>query len=90
VRHVEDAVVAGTIADADPLVVAHAILGVTNQLARAFVLTRGDDWEAVADGAIAFCLGGLAGALPAIGSSGTGMGAAAPPAPARTPRVLVG
>jgi AcrR family transcriptional regulator len=65
VRHLEEAVRAGLIADADPVVVAHAILGVTNQLARAFVLTRGDDWEAVAEGAIAFCLGGLAGAAPA-------------------------
>jgi AcrR family transcriptional regulator len=60
-RHVQDAVVAGRIADADPLVVAHAILGVTNQLARTFVLHRGDDADAVADAAIAFCLGGLFG-----------------------------
>jgi AcrR family transcriptional regulator len=42
-------------------VVAHAILGVTNQLARTFVLHRGDDSDAVADAAIAFCLGGLFG-----------------------------
>ena len=62
VRHVEEAVRAGAIADADPLVVTHAILGVINQLARVFVLTRGDDWESVADAAIMFCLGGLMGA----------------------------
>jgi AcrR family transcriptional regulator len=65
VRHVGDAVLAGAIADTDPLIVAHAILGVINQLAWTFVLKRGDDWEAVADAAIAFCLGGLAGATPA-------------------------
>jgi AcrR family transcriptional regulator len=62
VRHVQDAVRAGLIADADPLVVANAIVGVINQLARTFILNRGDDWEAVADAAIAFCLGGLVGA----------------------------
>ena len=60
-RHVEDAMLAGNIAGADPLVVAHAILGVTNQLARTFVLHRGDDWEQVADAAVAFCLTGLFG-----------------------------
>ena len=60
-RHVQDAVLAGRIADADPLVVAHAILGVTNQLARTFILNRGDAWQEVADAAIAFCLGGLFG-----------------------------
>ena len=61
-RHVRDAVTAGRIADTDPLVAAHAILGVTNQLARTFVLHRGDDWEEVADAAVAFSLGGLRGA----------------------------
>jgi AcrR family transcriptional regulator len=60
-RHVEDAMLAGSIADADPVVVAHAILGVTNQLARTFVLHRGDEWERVADAAVAFCLSGLLG-----------------------------
>ena len=60
-RHVEDAMLAGSIAGADPLVVAHAILGVTNQLARTFVLHRGDEWEQVADAAVAFCLTGLFG-----------------------------
>jgi len=60
-RHVQDAMLAGSIADADPVVVAHAILGVTNQLARTFVLHRGDGWERVADAAVAFCLNGLLG-----------------------------
>ena len=61
VRHVKDAIIAGQIPDADPLLITHAILGVTNQLARTFVLQRGDDPADVADGAIAFCLGGLFG-----------------------------
>jgi hypothetical protein len=69
VRHVQDAVTAGAIADANPLIVAHAILGVINQLAWTFVLKRGDDWEAVADAAIAFCLGGLAGTTRAARGS---------------------
>jgi TetR/AcrR family transcriptional regulator, cholesterol catabolism regulator len=60
-RHVKDAMAAGVVFDADPLVVTHAILGVTNQLARIFVLQRGDPPDTVADAAIAFCLGGLLG-----------------------------
>jgi AcrR family transcriptional regulator len=62
-RHVKDAIVAGRIVDADPLVVTHAILGVTNQLARTFVLHRGDPPSEVADAAVAFCLGGLVGQI---------------------------
>lgn len=61
VRHVRDAIAAGQIPDADPLLITHAILGVTNQLARTFVLHRGDPADEVAAGAIAFCLGGLIG-----------------------------
>jgi len=70
VRHVRDAITAGQIADADPLVVTHAILGVTNQLARTFVLHRGDPPEDVADAAVAFCLDGLVGgrSTPAAGA----------------------
>jgi AcrR family transcriptional regulator len=60
-RHVKDAIVAGRIADVDPLVVTHAILGVTNSLARRFIFERGDPPDEVADGAVAFCLGGLLG-----------------------------
>ena len=61
VRHVKDAIVAGQIVDADPVVVSHAVLGVTNQLARIFVLRRGDPADDIADAAVAFCLGGLVG-----------------------------
>ncbi|MHB8463667.1 MAG: TetR/AcrR family transcriptional regulator [Acidimicrobiales bacterium] len=61
-RHVKDAIAAGQIADADPLIFTHAILGVTNGLARAFVHHRGVPAGEVADSAVAFCLGGLRGA----------------------------
>ena len=80
-RHVEDAMLAGSIAGADPLVVAHAILGVTNQLARTFVLHRGDGWEQVADAAVAFCLTGLfgrPGGHPAVEFGGPALMSAAP------------
>ncbi len=78
VRHVEAAMIAGRIADADPLAVAHAILGVTNQLARTFVLHRGDDWEQTADAAVAFCLGGLLGDTASVGREGAGLASASP------------
>jgi AcrR family transcriptional regulator len=61
VHHVRDAIAAGQIADTDPVVVAHAILGVTNQLARTFVVQRGDAPADVAEAAVAFCLHGLTG-----------------------------
>ena len=80
-RHVEDAMLAGSIAGADPLVVAHAILGVTNQLARTFVLHRGDGWEQVADAAVAFCLTrlfGRPGGHPAVEFGGPALMSAAP------------
>jgi AcrR family transcriptional regulator len=59
VPHVKEGIVAGRIRDADPLVLTHAILGVTNHLARAFVVERNEPWADVADAAVAFCLGGL-------------------------------
>ncbi|MEY2474782.1 MAG: hypothetical protein QOG87_97 [Actinomycetota bacterium] len=61
VPHVKEGIVAGRIRDADPLVLTHAILGVTNHLARAFVMERGEPTDDVADAAVAFCLGGLTG-----------------------------
>jgi hypothetical protein len=60
-RHVKEAIVSGEVADVDPSVIAHAILGVTNSLARTFVFERGDPPEEVADAAVAFCLGGIRG-----------------------------
>ena len=63
VKHVKDGIADGSLADADPVVISHAILGVTNHLARTFVLSQGDDPDAVADAAVDFCLGGLIGAV---------------------------
>ena len=59
VPHVKDGIVAGRIRDTDPLVLTHAIVGVTNHLARAFIFERGESAEEVADAAVAFCLEGL-------------------------------
>ena len=61
VRHVKEGIVAGRIRDADPLVLTHAILGVTNSLARQFVFARNDSPQSVADSAVSFCLEGLLG-----------------------------
>ena len=61
-KHVKDGIADGTLADGDPIVISHSILGVTNHLARTFVLGQGDDPSEVAEAAVAFCLGGLIGA----------------------------
>ena len=58
-RHVKEGIVAGRIRDADPLVLTHAILGVTNNLARSFLFERGEAPDQVADAAVSFCLQGL-------------------------------
>ena len=60
VRHVKDGIVAGTIRDADPLILAHGILGVINQFSQVFLLRRSEDPDGVADAAVAFCRSGLA------------------------------
>jgi AcrR family transcriptional regulator len=62
VRHVKEAIVAGRIREGDPLVISHAILGVTNHLARVFILERNEAAEEVATAAITFCRDGLLGA----------------------------
>ena len=61
VRHVKEAIVSGRVRDTDPLVLTHAVLGVTNNLARTFIFERGDEAGSVADEAVAFCLHGLLG-----------------------------
>ena len=61
-KHVKDAIALGRVRDADPIWLSHAILGVTNQLARTFVFEKGEPPDMVADAAIAFCLDGLVGA----------------------------
>jgi AcrR family transcriptional regulator len=61
VRHVKEGIVTGRIRDTDPLVLTHAILGVTNHLARVFIFERNESPETVADAAITFCREGLLG-----------------------------
>ncbi len=61
-KHVKDAIAAGRVRDADPIWLSHAILGVTNQLARTFIFEKGEHPDLVADAAVAFCLDGLVGA----------------------------
>jgi AcrR family transcriptional regulator len=59
-RHIKEGIVEGRIRDIDPDVLAHAILGATNHLARVLLIENHDPPAAVADAAVAFCLGGLA------------------------------
>lgn len=65
VKHVKDGIADGSFSDGDPVIISHAILGVTNHLARTFVLGQGDDPKPIGDAAVDFCLGGLLGATTA-------------------------
>jgi AcrR family transcriptional regulator len=60
VRHVKDGIVEGRIADGDPELLTHAVLGVVDELARVVVHEPGAA-DVVADTAVAFCLQGLCG-----------------------------
>jgi AcrR family transcriptional regulator len=57
--HVKAGMAAGLIRRGDPLVVAHAMLGVTDHLARVMVLEQGRPPNEVADAAITVCLHGI-------------------------------
>jgi AcrR family transcriptional regulator len=59
--HVKAGVDAGLVRREDPLVVTHAILGLTQHLARVLVLEQGRPAGEVADSAVALCLGGILG-----------------------------
>jgi len=61
VRHVKEGIVEGRIADQDPEVLAHAVVGVTERLAQAYLLERDEAVLRVADAAVGFCLRGLCG-----------------------------
>ena len=61
VRSVTEAIVSGRIADRDPELLSHCILGVTQHLARVFIFERNQPADAVASAAIAFCREGLLG-----------------------------
>ena len=60
-RHIKDGIVAGEVRDEDPAVLAHAVVGVTGQLARELLFRRQENVPEVADAAVAFCLAGLTG-----------------------------
>src|SRR4051794_5271885 len=62
-RHIKEGIVEGRIRDIDPNVLAHAILGATNHLARVLLIENHEPPEQVADATVAFCLGGLANSL---------------------------
>lgn len=67
IRHVEEAMSQGRVRDSDPVILAHAILGVTNHLAGTFLVEQGRAVGQVADAAVDFCLEGLLGARVATG-----------------------
>lgn len=60
-RHIKEGIGAGRIRDTDPTVLTHAVLGVTNHLARVMIFEHGAAPDDVADAAVAFCLDGLCG-----------------------------
>jgi AcrR family transcriptional regulator len=61
VKHVKEAIAEGRIRDADPDVLAHAMVGVAAHLTRVFIYERGEKADAVADATVAFCLHGILG-----------------------------
>jgi AcrR family transcriptional regulator len=61
VTHVKEGIAQGKIRDADPEVLAHAILGITGHLAREFVHRRGQSPDEIADLAVTMMLDGLRG-----------------------------
>jgi AcrR family transcriptional regulator len=58
-HHVQAAIDAGAVRDADPELTSHAILGVTTHLVRVFVHEQGRAPAEVADAAVAFVLDGV-------------------------------
>ena len=63
-RHVKEAIARGRIVDTDDtdaLKLTHAIIGVTNHLARVYILEQNEPPEEVGDAAVSFCLFGLLG-----------------------------
>jgi hypothetical protein len=59
VRHIKEAIVEGRIADGEPELLAHAILGVVDQLTRRYLIERDEPVDQIAAAAIAFCISGL-------------------------------
>ena len=63
-RHVAAAMAEGQVPDGDPVLLAHAMLGVASHLARVYVHEQGRDGDELADAAVAFCMDGLHGRSP--------------------------
>jgi AcrR family transcriptional regulator len=61
VKHVKEAIAQGRIRDADPDIVAHAMVGVAGHLTRTFIYERGEPADEVAEATVSFCLHGLLG-----------------------------
>jgi|SRR5690242_17509660 AcrR family transcriptional regulator len=61
VRHIKDAIVDGRIADQDPEMLAQGVVGVVEQLTRAYFFERDEPVDRVSDAAVSFCLRGLTG-----------------------------
>jgi len=61
IRHLKDAVVAGRIPDQDPEMLALAVLGVVEHLARRYLIDSDEPVDHVSEAAVSFCLHGLAG-----------------------------
>jgi AcrR family transcriptional regulator len=59
VRQVKDAMVAGRLRDGDPVLIAHALVALTTQLGRTWVIERDADPDEVADLVVAVALHGL-------------------------------
>jgi AcrR family transcriptional regulator len=65
-RHVTDAMASGRIRQADPVVLAQGLLGVTSHMVRKFLIEAGNDPDQVADDAIAFVFQGMGVASPEV------------------------
>ena len=59
VRHLKDAIVEGTVADQDPEILAHALIGVVQQLTQTYIFERNEPVDDVAAAAVWFCRHGL-------------------------------
>jgi AcrR family transcriptional regulator len=60
-RHLKEAMATGRLPDQDPEMLAHALVGATRHLARTYLYFADEPVELVADVAVRFVLGGLAG-----------------------------
>ncbi|MDZ7734015.1 MAG: TetR/AcrR family transcriptional regulator [Acidimicrobiia bacterium] len=59
IRILKEGMAAGEVRDGDPVLLAHAVFGVTAYLARVFIHEQDEDPGRVADECVAFCLEGL-------------------------------